>query len=84
MVELRNEDPKAFQFFMRMPSPYTNYDDNLQRLTPALIKETCNQLESTPCTRTQCCCHMVVHAVCDAIVHEYAHEMLYWVRLLKL
>ncbi len=40
MVELRNEDPRAFQNFMRMPP--VMYDEIVQRLTPALTKETTN------------------------------------------
>jgi hypothetical protein len=40
MVELRNEDTKAFQNFMRMPPAM--YDEIVQRLTPALTKETTN------------------------------------------
>ena len=40
MVELRNEDPRAFQNFMRMPPAM--YDEIVQRLTPALTKETSN------------------------------------------
>jgi len=38
MVELRNEDPRVFQNFMRVPPAM--YDDIVQRLTPALTKET--------------------------------------------
>jgi hypothetical protein len=38
MVELRNEDPRAFQNFMRMPPAM--FDEIVQRLTPALTKET--------------------------------------------
>ena len=40
MVELRNEDPRAFTRFMRMPPAM--YDEIVQRLTPALIKQTTN------------------------------------------
>ncbi|XP_060590666.1 uncharacterized protein LOC132745720 [Ruditapes philippinarum] len=40
MVELRNEDPRAFQNFMRMPPAM--FDEIVQRLTPALSKETTN------------------------------------------
>ena len=40
MVELRNEDPRAFQNFMRMPPAM--FDEIVQRLTPALTKETTN------------------------------------------
>ena len=40
MVELRNEDPSAFKNFMRMPPEM--YDELVQRLTPALTKETTN------------------------------------------
>ena len=38
MVELRNEDPRAFKRFMRMPPAM--HDKIVQRLTPALIKQT--------------------------------------------
>lgn len=38
MVELRNEDPRAFKNFMRMPP--VMYDELVERLTPALTKET--------------------------------------------
>ena len=40
MVELRNEDPRAFHNFMRMPTAM--YDELVQRLTPALTKTTTN------------------------------------------
>ena len=40
MVELRNEDRRAFTRFMRMPSAM--YDEIVQRLTAALIKQTTN------------------------------------------
>ena len=40
MVELRNEDPRAFKRFMRMP--HAMYDEIVQRLTPALVKQTTN------------------------------------------
>ena len=40
MVELRNEDPRDFTRFMRMPPAM--YDEIMQRLTPALIKQTTN------------------------------------------
>jgi hypothetical protein len=40
MVELRNVDPRAFQKFMRMPPAM--FDEIVQRLTPALTKETTN------------------------------------------
>ena len=40
MVELRNEDPRAFQNFMRMPPAM--FDEVVQRLTPALTKKTTN------------------------------------------
>jgi len=40
MVELRNEDPRAFKNFMRMPPDM--FDEIVQRLTPALTKETTN------------------------------------------
>ena len=40
MVELRNEDPSSFQNFMRMPPAM--FDEIVQRLTPALTKETTN------------------------------------------
>lgn len=40
MVELRNEDPRAFQNFMRM-SP-AMFDEIVQRLTQPLTKETTN------------------------------------------
>ncbi|XP_050697643.1 putative nuclease HARBI1 [Eriocheir sinensis] len=38
MVELRNEDPRAFQNFMRMPPAM--FDEVVERLTPALEKKT--------------------------------------------
>ncbi|KAH3698271.1 hypothetical protein DPMN_085790 [Dreissena polymorpha] len=38
MVELSNEDPKAFQNSMRMPPAM--YDEIVKRMTPALTKET--------------------------------------------
>ena len=38
MVELRNEDPRAFKNFMRMPP--SMFDEVVQRLTPALLKQT--------------------------------------------
>ena len=40
MVELRNEDPRAFQNFMRMPPAM--FDEIVERLTPALTKKTTN------------------------------------------
>ena len=40
MVERRNEDPRAFTRFMRMPPAM--YDEIVQRLTPALIMQTTN------------------------------------------
>ncbi len=40
MVELRNENPRPFQNFMRMP-PAT-YDEIVQRVTPGLPIETAN------------------------------------------
>ena len=40
MVELRNEDPRAFQNFMRMHP--VMFDEIVQRLTPALTIETTN------------------------------------------
>ncbi|KAK6188557.1 hypothetical protein SNE40_004712 [Patella caerulea] len=40
MVELRNEDPRAFKNFMRMPP--VMYDELVERLTPTLTKETTN------------------------------------------
>ena len=40
MVELRNEDPRAFQNFMRMPPDM--FDEFLQRLTPRITKKTTN------------------------------------------
>ena len=40
MVELRVEDPRAFKNFMRMPPAM--FDEIVQRLTPALTKETTN------------------------------------------
>ena len=40
MVELRNEDPRAFTRFMTMPPAM--YDEIVQRLTPALIMQTTN------------------------------------------
>jgi hypothetical protein len=40
MVELRNEDPIAFQNFMRMPPDM--FDELLQRLTPRITKKTTN------------------------------------------
>ena len=98
MVELRNEDPVAFQNFMRMPPAM--YDEMVQRLTPALTKETTNYRASLApglkvaitlrhlasgskfcemqyaCRVTHNTIYLVVHEVCEAIVHEYAHEML--------
>ncbi|KAG0728663.1 putative nuclease HARBI1 [Chionoecetes opilio] len=38
MVELRNEDPRAFQNFMRMPPDM--FDEVVERLRPALTKKT--------------------------------------------
>lgn len=43
MVELRNEDPRAFHNFMRMPPAM--YDEIVARLTPALTKQTTNYRE---------------------------------------
>ena len=40
MVELRNEDPRAFQHFMRMPPAM--FDEVVQRLTPRLTKQDTN------------------------------------------
>ena len=40
MVELRNEDPRAFQHFMRMPPAM--FDELVQRLTPRLTKQDTN------------------------------------------
>ena len=40
MVELKNEDQRAFQNFMRMPSDM--FDELLQRLTPRITKKTTN------------------------------------------
>ena len=40
LVELRAEDPRAFHNFMRMPTDM--FDEIVQRLTPALTKETTN------------------------------------------
>ena len=40
MVELINEDPRAFQNFMRMPTDM--FDELLQRLTPRITKKTTN------------------------------------------
>jgi len=40
MVELRNEDPRAFHNFMRMPPAM--YDEIVERLTPLLLKQTTN------------------------------------------
>ena len=40
MVELRNEDPRAFHNFMRMPTQM--FDEIVARLTPRLTKETTN------------------------------------------
>jgi len=40
MVELRNEDPRSFQNFMRMPP--TMFDEVVQRLTPRITKNTTN------------------------------------------
>ena len=50
MVELRNEDPRAFTRFMRMPPAM--YDEIVQRLTPALTPAD-HKLESTPRTRPE-------------------------------
>ena len=38
MVELRNEDPRSFHNFMRMPPAM--YDEIVQRLTPRITRET--------------------------------------------
>ena len=38
MVELRNEDPRSFQNFMRMPPAM--FDEIVQRLTPRITKKT--------------------------------------------
>ena len=43
MVELRNEDPSAFQNFMRMPPAM--FDEIVERLTPRLTKKTTNWRE---------------------------------------
>ena len=43
MVELRSEDPKAFNNFMRMPPEM--YDEIVDKLTPALTKPTTNARE---------------------------------------
>lgn len=40
MVELRNEDPRAFKHFMRMPPAM--FDEVVQRLTPRLTKQDTN------------------------------------------
>ena len=40
MVELRNEDPRSFQNFMRMPPDM--FDELVQRLTPRITKKTTN------------------------------------------
>ena len=40
LVELRNEDPRAFHNFMRMPQEM--FDEIVQRLTPALTKKNTN------------------------------------------
>jgi hypothetical protein len=40
MVELRNEDPRSFQNFMRMPPDM--FDEIVQRLTPRITKKTTN------------------------------------------
>ena len=40
MVELHNEDTRAFKKFMRMPPAM--YDEIMQRLTPAFLKQTTN------------------------------------------
>ena len=40
MFKLRNEGPRALTRFIRMPP--TMYDEIVQRLTPALIKQTTN------------------------------------------
>ena len=40
MVELRNEDPRSFQNFMRMPPAM--FDEIVQRLTPRITKATTN------------------------------------------
>lgn len=98
MVELRNEDPRAFQNFMRMPPAM--YDEIVQRLTPALTKETSNwRAPLAPGLKVAITLRhlasgskyremqyawrvphntisLVVREVCEAIVHEYAHEML--------
>ena len=94
MVELRNKDPR----FMRIPPAM--YDKIVQRLTPALIKQTTNwtaPLEPGAkvaitlkhlASASKCrdmeygwrvpnnSISLVVRADCEAIVHEYAHEML--------
>ena len=40
LVELRNEDPRSFQNFMRMPPDM--FDELVQRLTPRITKKTTN------------------------------------------
>ena len=40
MVELRNEDPRSFHNFMRMPPAM--YDEIVERLTPRITRETTN------------------------------------------
>ena len=40
MVELRNEDHKSFQNFMRMPPAM--FDEIVERLTPRITKQTTN------------------------------------------
>lgn len=40
MVEIRNEDPRAFQHFVRMPPAM--FDEVVQRLTPRLTKQDTN------------------------------------------
>ena len=98
MVELCHEDPRAFQNFMRMPPAM--YDDIVQRLTPALTKETTNwRAPLEPGLKVAITLRhlasgfkyhemeyawrvlhntisLVVREVCEAIVHEYAPEML--------
>ncbi|KAH3869038.1 hypothetical protein DPMN_032194 [Dreissena polymorpha] len=54
IVELRNEDPRAFHHFMRMPPAM--FDDVVQRLAPP-IDQTRHQLPTKPGTWSQSCNH---------------------------
>ncbi|XP_064077660.1 putative nuclease HARBI1 [Macrobrachium nipponense] len=71
MVELRNEDPRAFQHFMRMPPAM--FDELVQRLTPRLTKQDTNYAWSVPHNTVS----VVVREVVEAIIEEYTDELLF-------